>query len=372
MRYLAFDIECCDGQHICEFGYVLTNEKFNLIEKDVLIINPDKPFNLGNGRRPGDIKLFFSEATYYSRACFPHFYERIKRLLTAKDQIVIGHAVSNDAGFIRRACKRYDLPPINFAYLDSQRAYAFYTVSKDRLSLERVADALEVEKTEILHRSDEDALLTLRIVKGLCEKLSVDVEGLKGLYPSAIGYSRNFDIRYCSSSITDTLSTLIKNPEALSKNQRALCLKRFVEKVKPSGEIIRSRLTGRKLCFGVEFERTRVKDTYVLIRLLADHGCGYSTNVFEDDYFVATDEELNTPDLKGHTRYYAAKTACKIISFAELYSMLGVDEKQVEEAPFPTLKSEENAFEEGETPEKDPPSSEISPKSKETDSKSKR
>ena len=26
MRYLAFDIECCDGKHICEFGYVITED----------------------------------------------------------------------------------------------------------------------------------------------------------------------------------------------------------------------------------------------------------------------------------------------------------------------------------------------------------
>lgn len=25
MRYLFFDIECCDGKHICEFGYVITD-----------------------------------------------------------------------------------------------------------------------------------------------------------------------------------------------------------------------------------------------------------------------------------------------------------------------------------------------------------
>ena len=34
MRYLSFDIECCDGRSICEFGYVITDESFNIIEKD--------------------------------------------------------------------------------------------------------------------------------------------------------------------------------------------------------------------------------------------------------------------------------------------------------------------------------------------------
>ena len=33
MNYLYFDIECCDGNHMCSFGYVITNENF---ESEVL------------------------------------------------------------------------------------------------------------------------------------------------------------------------------------------------------------------------------------------------------------------------------------------------------------------------------------------------
>lgn len=36
MRYLFFDIECCNGRNICEFGYVITNDKFNILEKKIL------------------------------------------------------------------------------------------------------------------------------------------------------------------------------------------------------------------------------------------------------------------------------------------------------------------------------------------------
>lgn len=32
MRYLFFDIECCDGENICEFGYVITDEKFQTLK----------------------------------------------------------------------------------------------------------------------------------------------------------------------------------------------------------------------------------------------------------------------------------------------------------------------------------------------------
>ncbi len=36
MRYLFFDIECCNGRNICEFGYVITDDKFNILEKKIL------------------------------------------------------------------------------------------------------------------------------------------------------------------------------------------------------------------------------------------------------------------------------------------------------------------------------------------------
>ena len=38
MKYLGFDIECCDGQHICEFGYVLIDENFSVLERDCITI----------------------------------------------------------------------------------------------------------------------------------------------------------------------------------------------------------------------------------------------------------------------------------------------------------------------------------------------
>lgn len=37
MQYLSFDIECCDGKHICEFGYVITDENFKVTKKNVIL-----------------------------------------------------------------------------------------------------------------------------------------------------------------------------------------------------------------------------------------------------------------------------------------------------------------------------------------------
>ena len=44
MKYLFFDIECCDGNHMCSFGYVIINSDFEILEKRDLVINPEKVF----------------------------------------------------------------------------------------------------------------------------------------------------------------------------------------------------------------------------------------------------------------------------------------------------------------------------------------
>ena len=65
MRYLFFDIECCNGRDICEFGYVITDTEFNVLEKKNFTINPENKFNL-TGRSDGrDLELYYPYSTYY-------------------------------------------------------------------------------------------------------------------------------------------------------------------------------------------------------------------------------------------------------------------------------------------------------------------
>ena len=47
MRYLFFDIECSEGKSMCSFGYVLTDEKFRILEKDDILMNPEAIFHTG-------------------------------------------------------------------------------------------------------------------------------------------------------------------------------------------------------------------------------------------------------------------------------------------------------------------------------------
>ena len=78
MKYLAFDIECCDGKHICEFGYVLIDEQFNVLERDCITIYPGYKFKLTGRGKESDISLAFPEEVYYNSPKFDFYYDRIK------------------------------------------------------------------------------------------------------------------------------------------------------------------------------------------------------------------------------------------------------------------------------------------------------
>ena len=85
MKYLFFDIECCDGHHICEFGYVLIDGQFNILERDCLTIDPGHKFKLTGREHESDIQLAFPEEVYYSSPKFDFYYDRIYGLSSQRN-----------------------------------------------------------------------------------------------------------------------------------------------------------------------------------------------------------------------------------------------------------------------------------------------
>ena len=171
MRYVFFDIECADGGKgsICSFGYVICDEEFREIESDDIIINPDSRFYLvGRSKRP-DLFLAYPEAVFRKAPLFPHYYERIRSILEADDQIVIGHSVQDDAAFLCKSCARYGLPPLKFKFADSQSLYADYLGKKGQVALDKACDAFGIPKDHKIHKSEDDARATMRLVCAICK-----------------------------------------------------------------------------------------------------------------------------------------------------------------------------------------------------------
>ena len=357
MRYLIFDIECCDGKHICEFGYVIANESFEIQEKQVLLINPEYPFDLKG--RPGqdELKLYFSEEEYYSSPTFPHRYEAIKELIEYKDQFVIGHSISHDIGFLRRACKKYKLPSIDFSFLDSQRVYSEFFDTNKCISLANAEITLELSKTEYLHKSDDDAKLTMELVQSVCRRLNVTLTRLMELYPTACGKSEKFDYRYIGSTFEETLETIGRKPNLLNNKRKEECLKEFIEKVKSLGELKEHPFNNCTICFSKLIEKNRVKDTFVLIQLLANLGCKYSDRVSNCNYYVAADEALLQTGIDLRTQYYEATFGKKekrkkkrkrrkrrkivtLLTWDEFLKMLELTEKELCEMVMPRIEED--------------------------------
>ena len=119
MKILFFDLEyasCKNGCKICEFGYVITNEKFEIIERNNLIINPYISNDEWDWWALKHI-LTRTKKEYEERLTFNKYYPKIKEIIESCDY-VLGHSLNNDAKALNDDCKRYNLPSIDFDFYD--------------------------------------------------------------------------------------------------------------------------------------------------------------------------------------------------------------------------------------------------------------
>ena len=179
MYYLIFDIECCDGKHICEFGYVRFDENFKIIKRECITINPEQKFKLSAKEDESNLKLYFSKEKYYGSPTFPFYYDKIKEVITAENQKIIGFSMKNDRKFLATACEIYNLPEIPFEFTDLQEKYRLYTKSKNVTSVQKIAESLGIENI-FLHKSDDDSFAVMNILKKMCGKEKLSVEKMLG------------------------------------------------------------------------------------------------------------------------------------------------------------------------------------------------
>lgn len=143
MKYLFFDIECSNCFNgvgkMCEFGYVLTDENFNVIRKDDIPMSPGKGegsrFHLRGRKNEKDLELAYNYSYYLSQPEFPHFYDQIKTLVEDKDTVCFAYSMDNDIPHLYHACTRYKKDPFNYECYDVQKLVAAYLQKKGQMSL---------------------------------------------------------------------------------------------------------------------------------------------------------------------------------------------------------------------------------------------
>lgn len=340
MKYLFFDIECCDGEHICEFGYILTNDKFQILERDLILINPNKKFYLKG--RPGqrDIKLYFTEQQYNNSPLFSTYYERIKNIIQSPDQKVIGHAIINDAKFLRTACEEYNLPPINFQFYDSQKMYMEVFNDNRKISLEKCKEEFHLENVKNLHKSDEDAIITMMLVRALCKMKKMTLEQFLENCTTAKGESNDNEIGYCTENFDDFIKAISSNARDIGNKKRKHFIRLFAETVKAKDNVCDNELKGKRICFSTIFEYNETILCLKLIWLIINQGGIYDTKVSNNQFYVKDDED-DAENVKSryHHVVYVMKNNPNIqtISYDDLLKMLKVTWEDLEKIDLPKL-----------------------------------
>ncbi|MFA6862237.1 MAG: 3'-5' exonuclease [Bacilli bacterium] len=193
MNYVFFDIECANCLHgegkICSFGYVKTDEAFNVIKKKDILINPDAPFLLGNAKTGNGIKLAYPLFRFRWSHLFPSYYDEIKNLLTDPNTLSFGFAVNQDVSYISYSCRRYNLPYIEFSFFDIQKLDKEIFKRDNPMGLDSLVEKYHA-KTFTYHRSDDDALMTMEVFRGLLNENHLKVQEAINYHPNAL---RNTD-----------------------------------------------------------------------------------------------------------------------------------------------------------------------------------
>lgn len=283
MNYLFLDMECSNGNDICSFGYVLADEKFNVLEQNDVLINPESRFVLTNKAGTQGISLAYDKEQFYAAPKFPERYETIRALVENPENFVIGFAVSNDAGFIRRACERYSLPQMSFRFFDVQKLDAALHGDGNVRSLQKVIDFYGIcqDEENVLHKSDDDAFFTMEILIKMLEETALTFEEAIRKYPACCGETRRGDISYDGHSVS--------NADKMRKKDvvifRMTCAELKSKYAAASGV-----LSGKKIAFERAFESKNYRKMLVLAEKIYSMG-GKVCSARDCDVFVYQNEQ---------------------------------------------------------------------------------
>lgn len=244
MKFLAFDIEAANGyklSSICSIGIVIADEQFNILSRQNVWINPKTKYNLNGTRKNVGIDLHLDKKLLDSSPDFSQVYDKIKGLLTDPNYVVVGHAVDADVRMLNAACKRYNLPSLNFNFICSQLLYKLYKGEKEVKALGKIANVIGVTFEE--HNSEEDALMSMLTLKYLVEDSGLTVPELLEKYHIRIGSNVDFELtrpvtldgqlskKHLTQVAVDKIKTYAKTVKKTSNcyKDKVFCLARSLE-----------------------------------------------------------------------------------------------------------------------------------------------
>lgn len=279
MNYLAFDIEAANGYKaysICSIGIVIADERFNVVSRQNIWINPKTSYNLNGTRKNVGIDLHLDKKLLASSPDFSQVYDEIKGYLTNPDYVVFGHAVDSDVRMLNAACARYKLPCIEFDFIDSQLLYKLYKGDKDVHGLDKIAADIGVEFCQ--HNSEDDAYATMRTLQYLVEDGKLSVDELLEKYRVRKGTNRNFEITR-TVSLDGQVSKRKLTQVAVDK------IKAYAKKVKA----VSKKYDGIAVCVARSLELSDSPQLYAVIKTVTENGGRYVSKLAKCNVYVKND-----------------------------------------------------------------------------------
>lgn len=313
MKLVFFDIECASVHKtfakICAFGYVVCDEKFNILKKEDILINPKGRFELTDRKGKKGLVLPYEYGEFKKQPSFPKIYPEIKKLLEDGDSLVLGHAVLNDVKYLNLETKRFHLPSFKFTFADSQ---LFFMTDRNEFSrqfgLEYIAEELKVEFTP--HRAVDDAYATMRVVEAMCKEHGCNVNELIKILGFTCGKIENY-------SVTRPQSAGFKKYNAekkAAKEERSHCRIKFYNNLTRK-RYKKGKLKGKVFNFARPLE-DEIEISIPLVDKIYALGGKYSQHVEECNVFVHREGDESDRVKK------AVKGEKEIITYEKLEELL--------------------------------------------------
>ncbi len=290
MKYVFFDIECaCVFKNVakmCAFGYVVTDARFQVLEREDILMNPKGKFHLTDRKGREGIVLPYEYEDFKKYPPFPVAYKRIKALLEDGEAIVLGHATMNDVNYLNLETKRFKLPSFRFSFYDTQFFWMNVTGKYDRqVGLGAMAEELGVEFTP--HRAVDDAYATMRVCEALCKREETDVGGLIERYGVRGGKVENYRIQPPASlGLKKYYADRAKDREDYHRAHEEFYryVNKYMHRRKKGGA-----LDGKVFCFAKDIE-IDVPMSVKLVAAIFESGGKYTSHPAECNVYIARGE----------------------------------------------------------------------------------
>ncbi len=330
-RYLFFDIESATGGfgEICEFGYVVTNEDFDVIEEENILMNPQCDFSYRVLRKI----LNKPKYVYEKNKSFSFYYDKIKNIILSADA-VFGFAVVNDVKYINGDCFRYGMKYIDYKFYDVQKILIQYDKHYSGSSL---SSSLEISNINVLgecHDAKDDAYNTMKLLKYVSENLEFSIDEILMLLSNNIidktenGIIESVEI---NKMIREERSIQFEKRRENKKAQTQI-LKEYIENKAIIAETSKNNdneLYGMKICLSSEYETNHFKETLNIINILATFGAKYTKMVSDSNLFIMYESEK---DIRLNK---AKEYNVKIIQFGELLNLMKITEEKLNNLDYP-------------------------------------